>query len=238
MKFSLIIPAFNEQDSIISLVEECHKVIPADLLGELIVVDDASTDDSSNELVRLKKRYPKLRILKHKQNSGQSASLRTGILAAKYNIIAQLDGDGQNDPADLERLTGALGKPGSNGNALVGGIRASRMDTLSKKLASRLANRIRNAILNDGCPDTGCGTKVYWREAYLQLPFFTSLHRFLPALFQSAGYRCAYLPVNDRPRQSGASKYNNLNRALIGLFDLFGVRWLRKRSANPDTTEL
>ncbi len=238
MKFSLIIPVFNEAGNIAGLVEECLDTISASMIGEIIVVDDCSTDETAAELKPLQDAHKKLRVLQHQTNAGQSAALRTGVLAAKFPIIAQLDGDGQNDPADLAKLIAKLGKPGSSGPALVGGVRTQRKDTGSKRWASKAANAIRDWVLNDNCPDTGCGTKVYWREVFIKLPFFTSIHRYLPALFQSYGYTCEYVPVNDRPRSMGVSKYNNFNRALVGLYDLVGVRWLRKRTKAPDTLEL
>ncbi len=240
-KISLVIPAFNEEGNIGRLVTECFDTIPDDILGELIVVDDCSTDNSGAEIAELQTQHPNLRYLRHEENAGQSASLRTGILAAGFDIIAQLDGDGQNDPADIPNLYQRLDMPqtgmsennGANPVALVGGVRTKRKDTGSKRIASRAANKIRDWVLRDGCPDTGCGTKIYWRDAFLMLPFFTSIHRYLPALFQSYGYRCEYVPVNDRPRLVGVSKYNNLNRALVGLYDLVGVSWLRKRTVAP-----
>ncbi|MGI9350320.1 MAG: glycosyltransferase family 2 protein [Rhizobiaceae bacterium] len=238
MKFSLIIPVYNEEGNIARLVEECLDVVPAPMLGELIVVDDCSSDGSANEVLALKPKSKKIRLISHQSNAGQSAALRSGILAARHDIIAQLDGDGQNDPGDLAKLAEKLGKPGEIGPALVGGIRTRRMDTGSKRWASRTANKIRDWALQDNCPDTGCGTKIYWRDAYLKLPFFTSIHRYLPALFQTYGYTCEYVPVNDRPRIAGQSKYNNFNRALIGLYDLFGVRWLRRRTRAPESKEL
>lgn len=237
MQISLVIPAFNESGNIQNLIEECFQAIPESMLGELIVVDDCSTDATCSDIVSLKSKFPKLRCIKHQTNSGQSTALRTGILAAEFDIIAQLDGDGQNDPHDLPKLVELLDTPGGEGVALVGGIRTKRKDTGSKRWASKAANWIRDSILKDDCPDTGCGTKVYWREAFLKLPFFTSIHRYLPALFQTYGYKTAYTPVNDRPRMSGVSKYNNLNRALVGLYDLIGVSWIRKRTKNPRTTE-
>ncbi len=148
-----------------------------------------------------------------------------------------MDGDGQNDPGDIVNLLARLSEPGEGKTALVGGVRTNRKDTGSKRIASRAANKIRDWVLHDNCPDTGCGIKVYWREAFLRLPFFSSIHRYLPALFQTYGYGCEYVPVNDRPRLAGVSKYNNLNRALIGLYDLFGVSWLRKRTVAPDFTK-
>ncbi len=238
MKFSLVIPAYNEAGNIGRLVDECYSAIPGTMLGEVIVVDDHSTDSSVDEIVSLKKTHKSLRLIRHETNAGQSAALRTGILAAKHAVVAQLDGDGQNDPADLPEMFRQLAKPGSNGPALIGGIRTKRKDTGSKRWASKAANRIRDWALGDNCPDTGCGTKIYWREAFLKLPFFTSIHRYLPALFQTYGYECKYVPVNDRPRTVGVSKYNNLNRALVGLYDLLGVRWLRRRTKAPNTEEL
>jgi len=205
------------------------------------VVDDCSTDNSFEEICNLQKTCKILRYIRHNTNAGQSASLRTGILAARFDIIAQLDGDGQNDPGDLENLYNRLDPPqreiSSDKVALVGGVRTKRKDTGSKRFASKAANKIRDWVLNDGCPDTGCGTKIYWRDAFLKLPFFSSIHRYLPALFQTYGYRCEYVPVNDRPRLVGVSKYNNLNRALIGIYDLVGVSWLRKRTVAPKSTE-
>ncbi|MEM9278732.1 MAG: glycosyltransferase family 2 protein [Pseudomonadota bacterium] len=238
MKFSLVIPVYNEAGNIARLVQECIDVIPASLLGEIIVVDDCSTDGSVHEVTALKKKNKKLRVVRHLTNAGQSVALRSGILAAKYEVIAQLDGDGQNDPADLAAMAEQLGKPGSKGPALIGGVRTRRKSTGSKRWASKIANKIRDWALQDNCPDTGCGTKVYWREAFLKLPFFTSIHRYLPALFQTYGYTCEYVPVNDRPRTTGVSKYNNFNRALVGFFDLVGVRWLRKRTKAPKVEEL
>ncbi len=238
MKFSLIIPAYNEAGNIGRLIEECYREIPESILGEVIVVDDYSTDTTASEIEALKSEFPTLRLIKHLSNAGQSASIRTGILAAANPVIAQLDGDGQNDPADLPKMFEKLGKPGESGPALIGGVRTKRKDTGSKRWASKAANKIRDWALQDSCPDTGCGTKIYWREAFLKLPFFTSIHRYLPALFQTYGYSCEYMPVNDRPRTVGVSKYNNLNRALVGLYDLVGVRWLRKRTRAPQTEEV
>lgn len=238
MKFSLVIPVYNEEGNIARLVQECLDVIPEDLLGEILVVDDCSVDKSVDELVALKSDNDKLRILHHHSNAGQSAALRTGVNAARCEIIAQLDGDGQNDPADLAGMIDLLDKPGGDGPALIGGVRAKRKDTGSKRWASVAANKIRDWALRDNCPDTGCGTKVYWRVAFMKLPFFTSLHRYLPALFQAYGYSCKYVPVNDRPRTVGVSKYNNFNRAILGISDLMGVRWLRKRTKAPVSEEL
>ncbi|MEO1794502.1 MAG: glycosyltransferase family 2 protein, partial [Pseudomonadota bacterium] len=202
-------------------------------LASVIVVDDASTDATPDEVGERFATYDGLRLIRHSLRAGQSTALRTGILAASTPVIAQMDGDGQNDPADLPKLLERLAPPGEDGAALVGGIRTSRQADRSKQLASRLANGIRGAILRDNCPDTGCGIKVYHREVFLRLPFFTSLHRYLPAMFQTYGQQVAFVPVNDRQREAGISKYSNAVRALVGLYDLVGVSWLRQRSRVP-----
>lgn len=238
MKISIVIPAFNEEGNIGRLVRETFENIPEATIGEVIVVDDCSDDGGAAEIAGLKKEFSNLRLVRHLQNAGQSASLRTGIEAARFPVIATMDGDGQNDPRDIPMLLLKLGEPGDHTRpALVGGVRTQRRDTGSKRFASRAANWIRDRVLRDDCPDTGCGIKVYWREAFLRLPFFTSVHRYLPALFQTYGYKTAYEPVRDRPRMMGVSKYNNFNRALIGLYDLFGVTWLRRRTKAPETRE-
>jgi dolichol-phosphate mannosyltransferase len=238
MRISIVIPALNEAGNIGRLVEETYQVVPADVLGEVIVVDDASDDATGAEIKSLiTAGRPGLRYLRHSKRSGQSVAMRTGILAASCPVIATMDGDGQNDPRDIPRLLERLAPPGGKGPALVGGVRTSRKAEGSKRLASKAANWIRDAVLDDNCPDTGCGIKVYWREAFLRLPFFTSVHRYLPALFLTYGHEVAYLPVNDRLRQAGKSKYSNLARAITGLYDLVGVTWLRRRTRVPAITE-
>jgi dolichol-phosphate mannosyltransferase len=239
MRVTVVIPALNEAGNIGRLVEETYASVPPSRLAEVIVVDDASTDATGGEIKALiaSGNYSGLRYLRHDRRSGQSAAMRSGILAATSPIIATMDGDGQNDPYDIQRLLEVLAAPGAPGPALVGGVRTERKATGSKRWASRVANWIRDKVLQDECPDTGCGIKVYWREVFLRLPFFTSMHRYLPALFQTYGHEVAYVPVNDRPRQAGVSKYNNLNRALVGIYDLVGVTWLRKRTKVPAIVE-
>lgn len=235
MSVSVVIPALNEAGNIGRLVTETYAVVPADMLGEVIVVDDGSDDATPDEIKALIQagNLPGLRYLRHGVRSGQSTAMRTGILAAVHPVIATMDGDGQNDPRDIPRLLAKLAAPGTAGPALVGGIRTNRQAVGSKRIASRAANWIRDAVLKDSCPDTGCGIKVYWREAFLRLPFFTSIHRYLPAFFQTYGHEVAYEPVNDRARVAGKSKYSNFVRALVGLYDLFGVTWLRYRTRVP-----
>ena len=239
MRVSVVIPALNEAGNIGRLVEETYAVVPADILGEVIVVDDCSEDTTGSEVKALIARgtLPGLRYLRHGTRSGQSTAMRTGILAAMHPIIATMDGDGQNDPADIPRLLERLAAPGAKGPALVGGHRTDRKAEGSKRWASRFANWLRDSILRDDCPDTGCGIKVYWREAFLRVPYFTSMHRYLPALFITYGHEVAYVPVNDRARIAGKSKYTNLGRALVGIYDLVGVSWLRKRTKVPAIVE-
>ncbi len=240
MRVSVVIPALNEAGNIGRLVEETYTAVPADQLGEVIVIDDASTDDTGREVKALIAggQLQGLRYIRHGVRSGQSTAMRTGILAATFPVIATMDGDGQNDPHDIPKLLTRLSEPGTKGGvALVGGWRTSRKDTGSKRYASLAANWIRDSVLKDNCPDTGCGIKVYWRDTFLRLPFFTSMHRYLPALFITYGHEVAYVPVNDRARVAGVSKYNNLNRALVGIYDLVGVSWIRKRTKVPPVVE-
>jgi len=235
MRVSIVIPALNEAGNIGRLVTETYATVPAEMIGEVIVVDDGSDDATPDEIRALidGSSLPGLRYLRHASRSGQSTAMRTGILAASCAVIATMDGDGQNDPRDIPKLLARLAPPGIKGPALVGGVRVNRQAEGSKRWASRWANWIRDAVLKDNCPDTGCGIKVYWREAFLRLPFFTSMHRYLPALFITYGHEVAYEPVNDRARTVGVSKYSNIGRALIGIYDLFGVTWLRRRTKVP-----
>ena len=239
MRVAVVIPALNEAGNIGRLVEETYAQVPAGMLAEVIVVDDCSEDTTGSEIKALIARgtLPGLRYLRHGERSGQSTAMRTGILAATSPVIATMDGDGQNDPADIPRLIEQLAAPGAKGPALVGGVRTDRKAEGSKRIASRFANWLRDRILKDDCPDTGCGIKVYWRDAFLRLPFFTSMHRYLPALFISYGHKVAYAPVNDRPRIAGKSKYTNLGRALVGIYDLIGVSWIRRRTKGPVIVE-
>lgn len=239
MRITVVIPALNEAGNIGRLVEETYAVVPASTLAEVIVVDDGSTDGTADEIRQLvaTARLPRLRCIRHAKPCGQSAALRTGIEHASSPVIATMDGDGQNDPRDIEALLAKLAPPGAPGPALVGGIRTERQAEGSKRLASKAANWIRDAVLRDNCPDTGCGIKVYRRDAFLRLPFFASIHRYLPALFLTYGFDVAFHPVRDRARQAGQSKYSNLSRALAGIYDLVGVSWLRRRTRVPSIVE-
>ncbi len=236
MQISIVIPAFNEEGNIGPLVTETLKVIPEDMLGEIIVADDCSTDQTRERVLEIAAQSPKVRVITHLTNAGQSAALRSGVLAARNAVIATLDGDGQNVPENIPAMVALLDL--SDGPHLVGGVRAKRRDTLSKRLASKSANMIRRAVLRDDCPDTGCGIKVFSREVFVHLPFFSGLHRYLPALFAANNYTCTYMNVNDRPRLTGQSKYTNFGRAMIGIYDLIGVGWLIRRSRNPGIKDI
>jgi dolichol-phosphate mannosyltransferase len=181
-------------------------------------------------LAALKQELPSLRVIRHARNLGQSRGIRTGVQAARFDIIVTLDGDGQNDPADIPKLLAILGRSSDLANiGLVSGIRAKRMDTFSRRQASRVGNAIRARLLNDGATDTGCGLKAFRREAFLTLPYFDHMHRFIIALMLREGYGVRYVEVNHRERKHGASKYTNFSRLLVSINDLLGVRWLQRR---------
>lgn len=231
---SIIIPAYNEAGNIGQLVEETFQTVPDDMIGEVIVVDDASTDRTAADVASLHDRFPKLRLIQHQTNAGQSRAVRSGVMNARFPLIATMDGDGQNPPENIRPM---IREWDASDVMLVGGHRTKRRDTWSKRAASRAANALRQFMLRDNCPDTGCGLKVFGRDAYLLLPFFHGQHRYLPALMRAQGFQTAMLPVTDRPRQHGSSKYTNLQRALIGIPDLLGVAWLIRRSRTTQTVE-
>ena len=198
----------------------------------MIFVDDASRDATLSELQALKARHPQLRVLSHPSNAGQSRAVRSGVLAARAPVVVTMDGDGQNPPADAPRLADAL-TAAPEDVALVGGRRASRMDSQSKRWASVWANRVRRRLLGDDADDTGCGLKAFRREAFVRLPYFDHMHRYLPALMIREGYRNLYLDVGHRHRESGRSKYTNWGRLVAAFSDLMGVMWLKSRSRRP-----
>ncbi len=226
---SVVIPAHNERDNIGPLVAEVVAALAPVLAFEIIVVDDRSRDDTRAVLAALAAREPRLRVFGHDAQGGQSLAIRNGVKQARAPWIATLDGDGQNDPADLPALLAAR-DAASPEVKLFAGWRVHRRDTASKRLASRLANAIRSRLLRDATPDTGCGIKLFEREAFLDLPYFDHMHRYLPALVQRAGFRTVSVPVNHRERGAGSSNYTNLGRAWVGLADLRGVAWLIRRS--------
>ena len=241
-ELSVVVPVFNEQANVAPLVHEIvaalRSVVPSEIAAfEVIFVDDRSRDDTLAVLRGLKAETPELRVLHHAAQSGQSTAIRTGVRAARGEWIATLDGDGQNDPADIPKLIAERAKAAGNVK-LFAGWRVNRQDTGSKRWASKWANAIRARMLRDDTPDTGCGIKLFERAAFLDLPYFDHMHRYLPALMQRAGWKTVSVPVNHRARTAGVSKYNNLNRALVGIRDLRGVAWLITRSKRTAVEEV
>jgi glycosyltransferase involved in cell wall biosynthesis len=233
-QLSVVVPVFNEQDNVVPLVSEIVAALrgrAADDGGdfEIVYVDDQSRDGTFAELQRLKSTLPELRVLRHATQSGQSTAIRNGVRAARGAWIATLDGDGQNDPADIPKLLAQRAQSPADVK-LFAGWRVDRQDSGSKRWASKWANAIRSRMLRDDTPDTGCGIKLFERAAFLDLPYFDHMHRYLPALMQRAGWRTVSVPVHHRHRTTGVSKYNNLDRALVGIRDLRGVAWLIRRS--------
>ena len=228
---SIVIPIYNEQDNIIQLIKEVRAALEKKINYEIIIVDDGSDDNTYEVVNKIKKINKNITIISHKKNYGQSIGLRTGIIEANSEYIVTLDGDGQNDPRDILKLIKSFDTKVSF--MMVIGNRVNRIDSVAKKLASRLAFQIRKLFLKDTTPDTGCAIKVFRKRDFLQLPFFNHIHRFLPFLFNTFGGKVISIPVNHRSRNSGISKYSNFQRFLVGINDLYGVIWLRKRSVWP-----
>ena len=234
---SVVVPVHNERDNIVPLLSEIAAALRGRCDFEIVYVDDCSRDDTLAVMTAAKAQFPELRVLRHLSQSGQSTAVRTGVKNARGAWIATLDGDGQNDPADIPKLL-AMRDASPNSIKLFAGWRVDRKDSGSKRWASKFANAIRSRLLRDATPDTGCGIKLFERAAFLDLPYFDHMHRYLPALMQRAGWQVKSVPVNHRPRGMGVSKYNNLGRALVGIADLRGVGWLIKRSKRTDVEEL
>jgi glycosyltransferase involved in cell wall biosynthesis len=234
---SVVVPVRNEAGNIAPLVAE----IAAALAGrafEIVYVNDGSTDGTEQELSRLMARHTWLRQIKHAQSCGQSAAVRTGVAAAHGDMVATIDGDGQNDPAFIPKLIAVL-EEGAPKIGLVAGQRVGRKATGFKKVQSRVANAVRNAVLKDGTRDTGCGLKAFRRDMFLSLPYFDGLHRFLPALVRRDGFDIGYVDVVDRPRHSGVSNYGFFDRLWVGILDLAGVWWLiRRKKRIPQSEEI
>lgn len=236
-ELSVVVPVHNEEDNIVPLVTEILAALRGVVAFEIVYVDDLSRDATLARLQALQATTPELRVIRHLANSGQSTAVRNGIKAARAPWVATLDGDGQNDPADIRKLLAERDRASAD-TKLFAGWRVNRQDSGSKRWASRWANAIRSRMLRDATPDTGCGIKLMERAAFLELPYFDHMHRYLPALMQRAGWRTLSVPVNHRHRVSGVSKYTNLGRALVGVRDLLGVSWLISRSRRTATEEL
>ena len=220
----------NEAENAKALVEEIVEACSDLGEYEIWLVDDGSTDETRSVIVKLQDRYSMINLAVHESSAGQSAAIHTGIQSASAPLICMLDGDGQNPPDQIPKLLQPmLAADRDPSLALVAGQRVGRKDTWSKRFASRFANGLRSWFLQDGTRDTGCGLKAFRRDAFLALPFFNHMHRFLPALFKRDGWTIALVDVTHRPRVAGRSNYNNFNRAVVGIYDLFGVAWLIRR---------
>ncbi len=231
MDLSIVIPVFNEAENIPILANEIRSALDGRYEYEVIFVDDCSNDESGVVLTNLRKEYPQFRHLRHQRNSGQSTAVRNGVKAARSEWIATLDGDGQNDPADIPAMMEMLkASSGDESLLMIAGHRKKRQDSWIKKISSRIANGVRSRLLRDDTPDTGCGLKLFSREAFLELPYFDHMHRFLPALVQRNGGKMVSVEVNHRHRVAGVSKYGLHNRLWVGIVDIFGVRWLQRRA--------
>ena len=223
---SVVIPVHNEEKCISALVTETCRILRGRLAFEIIVVDDASGDDTPHLLQQCLDVAPELRPLRQ---AGQSMAILTGVRAARADIVVTMDGDGQNDPADILTFWDRMQEAVDRNALLLAGQRVRRQDSLIKQLSSRIANAVRSALLRDATPDTGCGMKMFTRSLFLSLPSFNHMHRFLPVLVIRMGGRVVSLPVNHRPRRGGRSHYGTFDRLAVGLVDLLGVYWLRLR---------
>ena len=234
---SVVVPVRNEAGNIALLVSQIAQALDGRWPFEVVYVDDGSSDSTGAELKQLMGRHAWLRCVRHATSCGQSAAVRTGVAAAKAPVVVTLDGDGQNDPAFIPALVGAL-EHGWPRVGLIAGQRVGRKASGFKKFQSRIANDVRGAVLRDGTRDTGCGLKAFRRDVFLRLPYFDGLHRFLPALVRREGYDIGYVDVIDRPRAHGVSNYGMWDRLWIGILDLAGVWWLiRRKKRIPEISE-
>lgn len=226
---SVVVPVRDESENVVPLAREIAAAVADETSVEILFVDDGSTDSTAHALKALKSDLPQLRVIQHGRNAGQSRAIRTGVRAARGELVVVLDGDGQNNPADIPKLLAEFRADSSGRVGLVQGQRMQRRDSAQKRVASRLANRIRRRLLNDGARDVGCGLKGFRREAFLALPYFDHMHRYMVALMLREGYEVRFVDVDHRPRLSGRSKYGIWDRFMAGLYDLIGVRWLQRR---------
>lgn len=232
LRASVVVAVLNEAENVQAVTDEVLAAMAPAAPFEIVYVDDGSSDATPELIQAIADRDPRVRLVRHDRRCGKSQAVRTGVLHARSPYVGTLDGDGQNEPADLPDMLAHVWK--ATGKApLVAGIRTRRNDPWSRLVATRVANGFRAAVLGDRCPDTGCGVKVFRREDFLMLPVFEGMHRFLPALFQRYGHPLVNHPVRHRPRLAGKSKYTNLGRAIVGLFDTLGVIWIVRRTTPP-----
>ncbi len=237
---SIVIPVLNEAENVADLADEVRAALASVCRFEILFVDDGSTDATAEVVRGLAAASPpdgKVRLLRHAERCGQSAGLRTGVAGARATLIATLDGDGQNDPADIPRLLEMYRAGRHDRPLMIAGKRARRRDSLAKRLSSRIANGVRRRLLRDGLTDTGCGLKLFERQLFLDLPYFAHMHRYLGALALRQGGRVEAITVNHRPRSKGASKYGLFDRLWVGIVDLAGVMWLQRRAGVPSRVD-
>ena len=240
MKISIVVPVHNEAENIIPLIQEIDKAMSAAEAYEIIYVDDGSKDETPAILKQALHDYSALRVIHHQHSCGQSTAVHTGVKAAIYPWIATLDGDGQNDPADISNLYHVLiSQQESIPNlSMAAGWRNKRYDSQWRLFSSKIANAIRSSLLGDNTPDTGCGLKVFSRDCFFSLPYFNHMHRFLPALVLRAGGQVISEPVSHRSRTNGVSNYGTLDRLWAGITDIAGVIWLQRRAKLPVSEEI
>jgi len=233
-ELSVVVPVKNEAENLAPLIDE----IGASLSGagidhEIVYVDDGSTDETPKLLAGLKAQVPALRVVRLGPGCGQSTAIVAGVRHARAPVVATLDGDGQNDPADIPALLARYKEEAAAGPVLIAGHRTTRRDNWLRRVSSKIANGVRGWLLKDDTPDTACGFKVFGHDDFLGFPAFDHMHRFLPALMIRAGGRAVSVPVNHRPRERGTSKYGVWNRLWVGIVDMFGVMWLARRPVRP-----
>ncbi len=238
LDLSVVVPVFNEEENILPLVGEITAALDGVCDYEIVYVNDGSSDRTAAVLKDAQGSQPRLRVVTHRESCGQSTAVRTGVKAAQAPLIATLDGDGQNDPVDIPNLLKVLQESDDVDNLLVAGWRKKRLDSEVKKISSKIANGVRSRLLSDATPDTGCGLKVFSRTAFLDMAYFSHMHRFLPALMIRRGGKVVSVQVNHRHRERGVSKYGTWDRLKVGVVDLFGVRWLQRRAKVPVILEV
>lgn len=235
MMISVVVPVHNEADNLRSLAGEIQAVLSGKHMYEIVFVDDGSSDASASVLDTLQQQAPSIRVIRHLTCCGQSTAIATGVRHAVGPVIITLDGDGQNDPRDIDNLIDAYERMlKSAKRVMITGYRHRRQDTRWRRWSSRIANAVRSRLLQDQTPDTGCGLKVFSKDLFLSLPYFDHMHRFLPALVKRAGGSVQSVAVNHRPREKGSSHYGTLDRLSAGIIDLLGVMWLLLRNKNPE----
>ncbi|MEO6625034.1 MAG: glycosyltransferase family 2 protein [Burkholderiaceae bacterium] len=237
----MVVPVHNESANVLPLLREIEAALGGVVPFEVVFVDDCSSDDTVTVLRDFAASHAWLVVVRHLNNCGQSTAVRTGVREAGAPAIATLDGDGQNDPADIPALLQRwreARQPDPQRPVLIAGWRARRQDTWARRMSSRIANGVRSRLLGDSTPDTGCGLKVFGRADFLALPYFDHMHRFLPALMRRAGGQVESVHVAHRPREHGKSHYGIHNRLWVGLVDMLGVIWLQRRACVPQVARL